>query len=71
MDGISPTASSAFNINHIDIIAAVSKDLGFVEKIDKRIPRFDVRRIVSNENAVLAIVLNGLGFSNLRMYLMP
>ena len=71
MDGINPTESSAFNIDHIGIIAAVAKDLGLVEKIDKCIPRFDVRRIVSNGNAVLAMVLNGLGFSNRRMYLMP
>jgi len=63
--------SAAFNLDHLGIISAVFKDLGLVEKLNQRLPRFDIRRIVSNGHAILAMVLNGLGFSNRRLYLMP
>jgi len=63
--------SEAFSLDHLGIVSAVFKDLGLVEKLDQRLPRYDIRRIVSNGHAILAMVLNGLGFSNRRLYLMP
>ena len=71
MDSKTCEESSAFSIDHLGIVSAVAKDLGLVEKLDRRLPRYDIRRIVSNGHAVLAMVLNGLGFSNRRLYLMP
>ena len=71
MASMTSDASSAFSIDHLGIVSAVAKELGLVEKLDRRLPRYDVRRIVSNGNAVLAMILNGLGFSNQRLYLMP
>lgn len=56
--------SEAFSLDHLGIVSAVFKDLGLVEKLNQRLPRYDIRRIVSNGNAILAMVLNGLGFSN-------
>jgi len=63
--------SEAFSLDHLGIISAVFKDLGLVEKFNQRLPRYDIRRIVSNGHAILSMVLNGLGFSNRRLYLMP
>ena len=71
MDNMASVDSGAFSLGHLGIVSAVAKDLGLVEKLDRRLPRFDIRRIVSNGNAVLAMVLNGLGFSNRRLYLIP
>ena len=71
MESMSSEASSAFSLDHLGIVSAVAKELGLIEKLDRRLPRYDVRRIVSNGNAILAMILNGLGFSNRRLYLVP
>ena len=58
-------------LDHLGIVSATAHNLGLVQKIDARLPRYDVRRIVSSGQAVLAMILNGLGFSNHRLYLVP
>lgn len=60
-----------FNMDHHGIIAGMCKDLGLKEKIDQRIHKGDPRRVVSPGMAVVAMILNGLGFSNRRLYLTP
>jgi hypothetical protein len=56
----------AVNLDHLAIVSAVAHELDLVKKVDTRLPRYDVRRIVSNGQSVLAMILNGLGFSNHR-----
>src|SRR5262245_57029038 len=58
-------------MDHHGLIAGVCKDIGVASKIDKRINKRDPRRIVSTGTAVIAMILNGLGFTNRRLYLTP
>lgn len=56
-------------MDHHGLVSAVSKDLGIAEKINLRIGAKDERRVVSTGKAVVAMILNGLGFTNRRLYL--
>ena len=57
-------------LDHHGLVAATIQDLGIIEKIDKRIEKNkDPRRIVSTGKSVAALILNGLGFTNRRLYL--
>ena len=56
------------NLDHYGLVAAICKDLKIVEKIDARLGT-DCRRKVSPGTAALAMVVNGLGFTNRRLYL--
>ena len=58
-------------IDHHGLVAAVCKDLGLAEKINQRIGSRDPRRIVQPGLAVVAMIINGLGFTNRRLYLTP
>jgi transposase len=60
-----------YAMDHHGLIAGVCKDIGLAEKIDKRINKPDPRRIVSTGTATIAMILNGLGFTNRRLYLTP
>lgn len=51
------------SMDHHGLVAAVCKDLGIGEKIDARISNQDKRRVVSAGKAVIAMILNGLGFN--------
>lgn len=57
------------SMDHHGLVAAVCKDLGIAEKINSRIGKADERRIVSTGKAAVAMILNGLGFTNRRLYL--
>lgn len=57
------------SMDHHGLVAAVCKDLGIAEKINTRIGKADERRIVSTGKAAVAMILNGLGFTNRRLYL--
>ena len=57
------------SLDHHGLVASVCKDLGIVEKIDALISNQDKRRVVSPGQAVVAMILNGLGFTNRRLYL--
>ena len=57
-------------LDHLGIIAGVIKDLGIVEIIDRRIPADGQQEITTGE-AVAAMIINGLGFSNRPLYLTP
>jgi transposase len=59
----------SFAMDHYGIVASVCKDLGIAKKIDTRISTEDKRRVVSPGKAVVAMILNGLGFTNRRLYL--
>ena len=57
------------SMDHHGLVAAVCKDLGIAEKINSRIGKTDERRVVSTGKAAVAMILNGLGFTNRRLYL--
>ncbi len=71
MDVILSAGLEAVSLDHLGIVSAVAHELDLIKKVDTRLPRYDVRRIVSNGQSVLAMILNGLGFSNHRLYLVP
>ena len=43
--------------------------MGIAEAIDEAIPAKDYRRVVSTGKAAMAMIINGLGFSNRQLYL--
>jgi transposase len=61
----------AQNMDHHGLVASVCQDLGIADKIDARLDKKDPRRIVSAGTGVVAMILNGLGFTNRRLYLSP
>jgi transposase len=59
-------------MDHHGLVAAICKDLEIAEKIDARLyNKKDPRRIVSAGTGAVALILNGLGFTNRRLYLTP
>ena len=58
-------------MDHHGLVAAMCRDLGVAEKIDRRIGSRDPRRVVSAGTAIVGMILNGLGFTNRRLYLTP
>src|SRR5580658_9010014 len=58
-------------MDHHGLVAAVCNDLGIARRIDERMGQRDPRRIVSTGTAAVAMILNGLGFTNRRLYLTP
>jgi transposase len=59
---------STLSMDHHGLVAAVCKDLKIAERIDARI-KSAPDRVVSAGQAVVAMILNGLGFTNRRLYL--
>jgi len=57
-------------IDHLGIVAGVIKDLKIVELIDERISQ-DVREEISTGEAIVGMIINGLGFSDRPMSLTP
>lgn len=60
-----------YAMDHHGLVAAVCNDVGIAKRIDERIGKKDPRRIVSAGTSVVAMILNGLGFTNRRLYLTP
>lgn len=58
------------SMDHHGLVASVCKDLKIAERIDARL-KSDLGRVVSAGQAVVAMILNGLGFTNRRLYLTP
>ncbi len=56
-------------LDHLGIVAGVCQEVGIAEWLDKRAG--EDRRSVSVGKATVAMILNGLGFSNRRLYLVP
>ena len=56
-------------LDHLGIVAGVCQEIGLIEYFDRLDEQTHAR--VSLGQAVLAMVLNGLGFSNRRLYLVP
>jgi transposase len=58
------------NIDHLGIVAAVCKEIGLVEEVDKIVGVND-KQIVTTGESLMAMVINGLGFVNRPLYLTP
>ncbi|MDZ7705280.1 MAG: IS1634 family transposase [Trueperaceae bacterium] len=58
-------------IEHLGLVAGMVDELGIAELIDKLIAQDRTQRQVSIGQAVKAMILNGLGFANRRLYLTP
>ena len=58
-------------LDHLGLVAAMFEELGIGEVIDHAIPQDRTKRTVSLGHAVKAMVLNGLGFVNQQLYLVP
>lgn len=59
------------NLDHHGLVAAVCQDLGIEEKLNEALGSTDPQRVVSAGTSVVAMILNGLGFTHRRLYLTP
>ena len=63
---------SSHDLNHLGLVAAVIDKIGLVKKIDERLPLEKNRGAkVSMGQRVAAMILNGLGFVENRLYIFP
>ena len=58
-------------LDHLGLVAGMFEELGITEVIDRATKQDPERRIVTAGHAVTAMVLNGLGFLNQQLYLVP
>jgi Domain of unknown function (DUF4277) len=56
-------------LDHLGIVAGVCREIGLAEWLDAQDEHTHER--VSDGTATVAMILNGLGFSNRRLYLVP
>ncbi len=66
-----PTAETYLNerLDHLGIVAGVCQEIGLAAWLDAQDP--GNRQQVSVGTATVAMILNGLGFSNRQLYLVP
>jgi transposase len=58
-------------LDHLGLVAGMFEELGITEVIDQATQQNPETRIVTAGHAVKAMVLNGLGFLNQQLYLVP
>ncbi len=58
-------------IEHLGLVSSMIDELGIVESIDNAIKQDKKERKVTIGEAVKAMILNGLGFANRQLYLVP
>src|SRR5918993_3292742 len=58
-------------LEHLGLVAGIFDELGIGDLVDELVPQDFSQRKVSVGRALKATVLNGLGFANRRLYLMP
>ena len=58
-------------LDHLGLVAGMFEELGIAEVIDRATKQDPEMRIVTAGHAVKAMVLNGLGFINQQLYLVP
>jgi transposase len=56
-------------LDHLGIVAGICQEMGLAAWLDALAPR--QQRVVSYGTATVAMILNGLGFSNRQLYLVP
>ena len=67
----SPALYRSHNLDHLGLVAALYDELGIGTLIDSLIPQDLEQRHVSIGQAVKAMVINGLGFTQSPLYLTP
>jgi len=67
----SPTHYRSKVLDHLGLVAGMYDELGIGELIDRIVPQEAAKRTVSIGQAVKAMVLNGLGFTQRALYLSP
>jgi len=67
----SPARYKSYNLDHLGLVAGMYDELGIGNLLDQMIYQDEEKRVVSRGMAVKAMVLNGLGFANHTLYLMP
>ena len=71
MDLSSETVRSE-QLGHLGLLAATIEDIGLIDKVNERIPLSEAKGgIVPHGQRVAAMILNGLGFINTRLYMSP
>jgi len=61
---------STYTLNHFGIVSGICRELNIAGLIDQLIPP-DPQQKVTTGQAVVSMIINGLGFSNRRLYLYP
>ena len=56
-------------LDHLGLVSGMCKELKIAEIIDTNLPKASPDKIPSTGNAVVGMILNGLGFVNKRLYL--
>lgn len=62
---------STKSIDHLGLVAGMIEELGIKETIELHLPTQSEQKRVSHATAVAAMILNGLGYANKRLYLTP
>lgn len=57
-------------LEHLGIIAGIVHEMGIIELVDERLPKLRHHQLTHGD-VVLAMILNGLGFTERRLYLFP
>ena len=57
------------HIHHLGVVAAIFKQHKIVERIDFLLPKHSNNQKITHGEAILAMVMQGLGFTNQRIYL--
>jgi len=58
-------------LDHHGLVAAICEEIQLKTKINDRIGSKDPRRVIQPGTAIVAMIINGLGFTNRRLYLTP
>ena len=66
-----PTNYKSYTLDHLGLVAGLYDELGIGQLIDKLVPQKLEQRTISLGQAVKAMVINGLGFTQRTLYLMP
>ncbi len=67
----SPDTYQSYTLDHHGLVAGMYDELGIGAHLDQLIPQDLDQRNVSIGTAVKAMIINGLGFSNRALYLVP
>jgi transposase len=66
-----PQEYSSKTLDHLGLVAGMCQEIGIAEVINEYCPSESPDQIVSTGKALEAMILNGLGFVNKRLYLIP
>jgi len=58
-------------LDHHGLVAATCKDLNIAKRIDDILNQSNTERVVTPGESIVAMIINGLGFTNRRLYLVP